>query len=77
MKKVRFPMYFEVAGYQTVVLPDFVDAKDGDAVRAYIDENWEHIKLPDDYEYVDGSCEFDFESPIKVEDEESGEEWWM
>lgn len=69
MKYVRFIMYFEVAGNQEIPLPDNIDANDEDAVREYIAENWEHIRLPEEFEYV-GDSGFDFESPIKIIDEE-------
>jgi len=65
MKIVRFPMYFEVFGYQELVLPDYIDSNDEDAVREYIADSWEHIKLPSDTEYV-GDSGFDFESPIEI-----------
>ena len=68
MKIVKFPMYFEVCGYQTMVLPDYVDANDEDAVKEFIADNWEHIKLPDDYDYV-GDSGFDFEAPIEITEE--------
>ena len=65
MKYVKFTMYFEVAGYQEIPLPDDIDVEDEEAIKEYIDENWEHIKLPEEYDYV-GNNGFDFESPIKV-----------
>lgn len=65
MKYVKFTMYFEVAGYQGIPLPDDIDVEDEEAIKEYIDENWEHIKLPEEYDYV-GNNGFDFESPIKV-----------
>lgn len=65
MKYVKFIMYFEVAGYQEIPLPDDVDASDEAAVKGYIADNWEHIKLPKAYEYV-GDSGFDFESPVKI-----------
>lgn len=65
MKLVRFIMYFEVAGYQEIPLPDDIDAEDEEAIKEYIDANWEHIKLPKEYDYI-GDNGFDFESPIKV-----------
>ncbi len=68
MKIVKFPMYFEVCGYQTIVLPDYVDAYDEEAVKDYIDDNWEHIKLPTEYDYV-GDLGFDYESPIFITEE--------
>ena len=59
MKIVKFPMYFKVCVYQTMVLPDYVDANDEDAVKEFIVDNWEHIRyqtmvLPD---YVDTNDE--------------------
>lgn len=65
MRYVKFIMYFEVAGYQEIQLPDDIDVEDEEAIKEYIDENWEHIKLPEEYDYV-GNNGFDFESPIKI-----------
>lgn len=65
MKYVKFTMYFEVAGYQTLPLPGDIDASDEEAVKEYIADNWDHIKLPKEFDYV-GDNGFDFESPIKV-----------
>jgi hypothetical protein len=67
-KTVVFPMYFEVCGMQKIVLPDYIDANDEDAIKEYIDDNWDHIKLPDDYEYV-GDNGFDYECEIEVIDD--------
>lgn len=68
MKRVRFLMYFEVCGYQELILPDYIDSDDEDKVKEYIADSWEHVKLPEEYDYVsDGG--FDFESPIEILDE--------
>ena len=65
MKTVSFPMYFEVCGMQKIVLPDYIDACDEDAIREYIDSQWDYIKLPEKYDYV-GDCGFDWDAPITV-----------
>lgn len=74
MKKVRFPMYYEVVAYQEIELPDYIDAEDGDDVRRFIEENWYNIPIPDETpDYVDGTCNFDWEAPIEICDDETGE----
>ncbi len=65
MKYVKFTMYFEAAGYQEIPLPDDIDAADEQAIKEYIDDNWDHIKLPKEFDYV-GDSGFDFESPVTV-----------
>lgn len=67
MKIVKFPMYFECVGYQTLVLPDDVDPDDEDAVWDYIESEWDGLPLPDNYEYC-GGCEADRESIYEIEE---------
>lgn len=69
MKIVKFPMYFECVGYQTIVLPDYVDADDKDAVWDYIEDRWDNIPVPDDYEYVCDSCQPDRESTYEIKED--------
>lgn len=66
-KTVRFPVYFEVVGYRELEIPDYIDPDDEYAVREFIDDSWDHVPLPDDYEYV-GGCVFDWDAPIHVLD---------
>lgn len=68
-KLVRFPVYFQVCGYQTMELPDDLDAEDEDAVKEYIDDHWPDVALPKETEYV-GDDGFDFESIIEIIDNE-------
>jgi len=71
MKAVRFPMYFEVVGMQEIPLPEYVDSTDENAVREYIADSWDHIHLPNEYDYC-GDNGFDFESPIEIIDTDGG-----
>ena len=66
--KVRFPMYFEVVGYHEMELPDDIDINDEDAIKEFLEENWQDIPLPniEDCEYVMDSCVFDRDSTIKI-----------
>lgn len=72
MRAVKFPMYFEVCGYQTIPLPDNIDANDEFAVREYISDQWPGIKLPEEYDYV-GDDGLDFEAPIEIIDYDNDE----
>lgn len=65
---VRFPMYFEVVGYQEIDVPDYIDPDDEESIKQYIDDNWDMIPLPplgDCCEISDG-CEFDWECQVEV-----------
>lgn len=61
MKMVKFGMFWQCYGYQTVELPDNIDTEDADAVKAYLESIWEDIPLPEG-DYVPESDEFDPES---------------
>lgn len=65
---VRFPMYFEVVGYQEIDLPDDIDPNDIEAIKEYIDDEWPDIPLPprEDWEELSDTCEFDLESRIEI-----------
>lgn len=60
-KTVEFGMFWQAYGYQSIELPDEIDEKDMDAVKAYINEHWDEIPLPTG-DYVTGSDELDTES---------------
>ena len=66
--KVRFPIYFEVVGQGELDLPEEIDPDDEDAVKDYIESQWEEVPLPDicDVEYIQESCVFDREAYIKI-----------
>ena len=61
MKEVTFGMVWQMAGKQTIMLPDDIDPNDQDAIREYIQENWDSIPIPADGEgdYISGSDELD------------------
>lgn len=61
MKTVKFGMFWQCYGYQTVELPDHIDADDPDAVKAYLESIWPDIPLPEG-DYVPESDELDPES---------------
>lgn len=61
MKTVKFGMFWQCYGYQTVELPDHIDADDTDAVKAYLESIWSDIQLPEG-DYVPESDELDPES---------------
>lgn len=69
--KVRFPIYFEVVGYQEIDLPDDIDPDDEDAIKRYIDDSWGDIPFPDlcDCEEIVDGCQFDWESDIAILDD--------
>lgn len=60
MKRVKFGMFWQCYGYQDIELPDYIDVNDEDAVKNYLESNWDNIPLPEG-EYVSGSDEPDFE----------------
>ena len=68
MKLVTFPMYFECVGNRQIQLPDDVYANDEKAVWDYLESIWDDLPLPEQYEYVSGSCEPDKEAPIRIEE---------
>ena len=61
MKQVTFGMVWQMAGKQTIDIPDDIDLNDQDAIREYIQENWDIIPIPSDGEgdYISGSDELD------------------
>lgn len=61
MKEVTFGMVWQMAGKQTISIPDDIDPNDQDAIRDYIKENWDSIPIPADGEgdYISGSDELD------------------
>lgn len=61
MKTVRFGMFWQCYGYQTVDLPDNVNADDIDAVKDYLRSIWPDIPLPEG-DYVSESDDLDTES---------------
>lgn len=75
--KVRFPMYFEAVCYQTWEIPDDeIEETDDETIRMesiyqWLDDNWCDIPLPDigECDYVDGTCNFDWEADVEVIDE--------
>lgn len=66
MKTVTFSMVWQCIGYQTIELPDDIDATDEEAVRDYIEDNWEDIPLPPDCDYLPESDELDEIIEIKT-----------
>ena len=60
MKRVRFGMCWQCYGHQDIELPDDIDTNDIDAVKEYLEKNWEDIPLPEG-DYVSGSDELDCE----------------
>ena len=44
-RRIAFGMIWQVAGTQTIEIPDELDVTDRNAVTAYLKENWE--KNPD------------------------------
>ena len=68
MKKVRFPIYFEVVGYGELELPEEIYEKGEDHVKDYIESQWDELPLPPlgDVDYIADSCVFDRESIIKI-----------
>lgn len=67
---VEFGMYWQEYGRQTVRLPDDVDPKDEEAVRAFLEDEWDNIPLPTGSEYISGSDELDVESLVITSDNE-------
>lgn len=61
MKTVKFGMFWQCYGYQTVELPDHINADDTDAVKAHLENIWSDIPLPEG-DYVPESDELDPES---------------
>lgn len=66
MKTVSFMMTWEMSGRQTIDLPDEIDPNDKDAVREYIQENWDDIPLPTDGDYIADSDTLDEESGFDI-----------
>lgn len=72
--RVRFPMYCEVVGYQEWDIPDdeLEDTDDEtllmDSVYDWLDANWWLIPLPDETEFIGGSCDFDWDSTVEIID---------
>ena len=50
---VRFPVYFEVVGYQELKLPDDINPSDEHSVLEFISDHWDDVPLPpmDEVEY--------------------------
>lgn len=65
MKKAKFLMYVTMCGWQTVDLPDDVDATSEDEVKDYLSSVWDDIPVPTDLEYV-GDDGFDRETPLTI-----------
>ena len=68
MKKVRFPIYFEVVGYGELELPEDVDTTDEEAVKDFIQSKWEDVPIPslNEVEEVMDSWEFDRDAPFNI-----------
>ena len=68
MRKVRFPIYFEVVGYGELELPDEVDSEDEETVKDFIQSQWEDVPLPDfsEVEEVADSWEYDREAAFEI-----------
>ena len=71
MKTVTFGMYWQEYGWQTIALPDDIDETDMNAVKCYIESNWNDIPLPQG-SYVQCSDELDTEY-IEVHTDKEGE----
>lgn len=65
--KVQIGVYWEEYGNIDVDIPDDVDINDMDAIRRYIDDNWDDIPLPRSGNYVSDSAQFDGNSIIIIE----------
>ena len=70
-KQVTFGMVWQMAGKQTIDIPDDMDPNDQDAIRDYIQENWDNISIPSDGEgdYISGSDELDETVELVVTDD--------
>lgn len=69
-KQVTFRAYWEVFSDITVPLPDDIPEEDADAIKAYIQEMWDGMELPDNAEYLLDSDEVDFEHGYTITTEE-------
>lgn len=69
MKTVTFGMVWQVSGKQTINLPDDIDTTDEEAVRNYIQEQWDNIPLPTESDYIPESDEFDGLTDIEISDD--------
>jgi hypothetical protein len=69
MKTVTFGMVWQVFGKQTINLPDNIDTTDEDAVKNYIQEQWDNIPLPTESDYIPESDEFDELTDIEISDD--------
>ena len=54
---IKFGMYYEVYGYQTAQVPNNITTEE--EALDWLEDNFEHIPLPDDVEYIDGSAGYD------------------
>lgn len=57
MKKIKFGMYWQLYGYQTVEVPDDITTEEEAA--EWLEDNFYNISLPDDADYVDDSAGYD------------------
>ena len=69
-RRITFGMVWQVAGTQTIEIPDELDVTDRNAVTAYLKENWETIPVPVDGEYIPDSDTLDDLRAIEVIEEE-------
>ena len=70
MKKVRFRMYWEVSGLQTLELSPDINTTD-EAID-YINDNFDDVPLPDDFDYDYGSDGFD-ECSVEIYEDDINE----
>ena len=61
LKKITFPVTWEVCGFVTIEAPDIASA------IAYFNENSDHIPLPLKHDYVDGSFTLTDADPAFIE----------
>ena len=65
MKTVKFGMTWQVAGTQTIELPNNINADNEEEVKEYISKHWDEISIPDG-EYISGTDTLDEYVPIEI-----------
>lgn len=65
-KSVTFGVTWKCYGYQTVELPDEIDATDHAAILEHLKSKWDYIPIPTDGDYIPQSDEIDPEATFCV-----------
>ena len=65
-KQVTFRAYWQVYSDVTIDLPDDIDPNDEDEVKAFVQEQWDQMELPEDADYLPASDEVDFDHGVII-----------